>query len=230
MRRHKRSLVLLLALVISALALTAAAVALPQTQTAAVATQAPRATQVGHSAESTIIANADFAVTYTSLGQLKKAAGLVVRGEVTQVSYLDFNSTAYTELTFRVSRCLKGDAAVGDELTIVEVGGVTTMAAVNGDKFGAPTAQDADTQVSVLLDGAPLTEVGDRCLYFLGQGSIGVVPGTYYVPMGAFQGRFKVMDAVAQRFVPAGWGQDYTSLALDENAIDQAVLRAAADN
>ena len=173
------------------------------------------------------MASADFAVVYANVGQLKKAADLIVRGEVTEVSYLDFNSTAYTRVTLKVSKCLKGDVAAGEEITIAEVGGVTSMATVKGDKFGAPTELDAKTEVTVLLDGAPLSEVGEECLYFLGTGSIGVVPGTYYVPLGAFQGRFKVDKDVAKRFVPADWAEgSYTELPIAESAIDQTVLRA----
>lgn len=226
MRRHQKSIVFLLGLALSALVLMVTAIALPQTQTAAAGTEVA---QVAQPTQPTVLANADFAVVYKNLGELQKAADLVVRGEVTKVSYLDFNSTAYTQVTFRVAECLKGGVTAGDEVTIVEVGGVTTMAAVNGEKFGVPTAKDAGTKVSVLLDGAPLTEVGDRCLYFLGRGSIGVVSGTYYVPMGAFQGRFTIKDAVAQRFVPAGWAGDYSSLPMDENAIDGAVLQTTGD-
>ena len=35
--------------------------------------------------------------------------------------------------------------------------------------------------------------------------------------------------AVAERFVPLDWAEDYTSLRMDENTIDQAVLQAEAD-
>jgi hypothetical protein len=227
MKGKKRYLVLLLALgvlvTVVSVAFVATAVSAPSTQTAAMdAALAPASVP-------RVTASADFAVLYKDLGQLKQAAALVVRGEVTEVSYVDFNTTAYTKTTFKVSECLQGDVRPGDEITIAEVGGVTTMAAVNGDKFGAPTAQDEATKVEILLEGAPLSEVGDKCLYFLGIGSIGVVPGTYYVPLGAFQGRFSIRNGVAERFVPADWGGDYTSLAVAEEAIDQAVRRATLD-
>jgi hypothetical protein len=176
------------------------------------------------STEPAVILSADFAVLYSSLAQLKDAADVVVRGQVTDVSYLDFNSTAYTEVTLAVTKCLKGDFAAGDEITIVEVGGVTTMATVEGDKFGSAPQADADTKVSVQLEGAPLTQVGDKCVYFLGTGTIGVVPGTYYVPLGAFQGRFKVDNGVAKRFVPSDWQSGkYTALPIAAAAVDQTV-------
>jgi hypothetical protein len=237
MKRHKH-IVYFLALALSALAVSVSAMAVALVRPAVAGPQAP-VTEAAQAEETqakaapaalpTVTASADFAVVYTDLGQLKKAATIIVRGEVTQVSYLDFNSTAYTNVTFKVSECLKGDIAPGDEIAIAEVGGVTSMAAVNGDKFGAQAAKDADTKVTVLLDGAPLSEIGDECLYFLALGSIGVVPGTYYVPLGAFQGRFKTQGALAERFVPVGWGGEYTSLPMAESAINQTVLRAALD-
>jgi hypothetical protein len=172
--------------------------------------------------------SADFAVGYSSIGQLKQAADLVVRGDVVDVSYLDFNSCAYTKVTLKVSKSFKGDAAEGDEITILEVGGITTMATIKGDKFGTPTKEDSETKVKVLLDGAPLTREGETCLYFLGQGSIGIVSGAYYVPMGAFQGRFKIDNGAAKRFVPSDWqGTKFTALAMDETAVDDTVTQAA---
>ena len=177
-----------------------------------------------------VLLSADFAVGYSSIGQLKQAADLVVRGEVVDVSYLDFNTCAYTKVTFKVAKCFKGDAAVGDQITILEVGGVTTMASVKGDKFGTPTKADADTKVKVLLDGVPLTQVGEKCLYFLGKGGINVVPGTYYVAMGAFQGRFIIDNGTAKRFIPSDMqGGKLTPLAMDEPAVDATVSQAAAE-
>jgi hypothetical protein len=189
---------------------------------------APVAVTNGETAEPLVVMTADFAVSYTSLAQLARAASTVVRGEVVDVSYLDFNSSAYTKVTLKVGKCLKGDIAADDEITILEVGGITTMAAVKGDKFGPTTKEDADTKVKMLLDGAPLTQAGEKCLYFLGKGNIGVVAGAYYVPMGCFQGQFKIDSGVAKRFVPADWKDSkYTSLAMDENTVDNSLSQAA---
>jgi hypothetical protein len=175
------------------------------------------------------ILSADFAVGYTSVAQLEAAADLVVRGEVVAVSYLDFNTATQTKVTLKVNKCFKGGVAAGEEITILEPGGITTVANVVGDKFGAPTKEQAETKVKVLLDGAPLTQVGDKCLYFLGKGDVAVVSGAYYVPMGAFQGRFTIDDGVAKRFVPADFGAKYTALPMDESAIDDTVAKATAE-
>lgn len=207
----------------------APAVATPTATPAAAPAAAAPAVADSTAALPEVRISADFAVGYSSVGQLKKAADLAVRGDVTDVSYLDFNTCAYTKVTLKVSKCFKGDAAAGDEITILEVGGVTTMATIKGDKFGAPTKEDAETKVKVLLEGAPLTQVGETCVYFLGTGSIGVVSDTYYVPMGAFQGRFKIDNGVAKRFVPSDWtGGKYTALSMDEATVDDAVALAPA--
>jgi hypothetical protein len=236
MKRHRRMIVscLALAALASVIALSSMLVGsgvpkvAPESAQAAVLASAPAAdTSV---ALPEVVMNADFAVGYSSIGQLKEAADLVVRGEVVDVSYLDFNSCAYTKVTLKVSKCFKGGAAEGDEITILEVGGVTTMATIKGDKFGTPTKEDSATKVKVLLDGAPLTREGETCLYFLGQGSIGIVSGDYYVPMGAFQGRFKIDNGAAKRFVPTDWqGGKYTALSVDESSVDNTVTQAAAE-
>jgi hypothetical protein len=245
MKRHKKYIIPLLALValaiIASVTLGVSGAASVKAGPAHAATLAPvpavqpaqpaaATTETASVIRPTVIESADFAVVYSSVSQLTKAADVVVRGQVTAVSYFEFNTAAYTRVTFKVSKCLKGDIAPGDQITIAEVGGVTTMAAVNGDKFGAPTAADAATKVSVQLDGAPLSQVGDDCLYFLGTGSIGVVPGTYHVPLGAFQGRFAIDSGVAKRFVPVDWqGGKYTALSMAANGVDQSVEQAQAD-
>jgi hypothetical protein len=241
MRRSHRMLFLFVGLVVlaSAIALSVTlmggngATVSPETALAAAPATAPTpsapAANDPTAALPQVTLSADFAVGYSSIGQLKRSADLVVRGEVVDVSYLDFNTCAYTKVTFKVAKCFKGDAEVGDQITILEVGGVTTMASVKGDKFGTPTKEDAETKVKVLLDGAPLTQVGEDCLYFLGKGEINVVPGTYYVPMGAFQGRFKIDNGTAKRFIPSDMqGGKLTSLAMDEPTVDDTVTQAAA--
>jgi hypothetical protein len=177
-------------------------------------------------------AEVDFAVLYRSVTQLKQASDVVVRGAVTAVSYLERDSSPMTRVTLKVARCLKGDVKAGDELTIIEGGGIISRASLVGDKFGAPTKVDYDTKVKILMDGAPLTEVGDRCLYFLGVDDVRLVPGVSYCPIGCFQGRFIIHDGVAERFVPASpeeMGSEYTSLAMDEAAIDDTIMRAAVE-
>jgi hypothetical protein len=174
----------------------------------------------------------DFKVLYRSVAQLKQAADVVVRGEVTAVSYLDRENAPTTKVTLKVAKCLKGDVKAGDEITILEPGGIVSRASTVGDKFGSPTKEDYDTKVKMLMDGAPLTEVGDRCLYFLGVDDLHLAPGVSYYPLGFFQGRFVIHDGVAERFVPASpgeMGSEYTSLAMDEAAIDDTISSAGVE-
>lgn len=244
MKRHKKLTAGLLGLVTIAIVLSvtlsagvfptvtpkpAEAAAVPTAPASAAPVVSAATTSTSVAAVPAVILSADFAVGYSTLGQLRQAADVIVRGEVTDVSYLDFNSTAYTKVMLKVSKCLKGDIAAGDEITIMEVGGITSMATIKGDKFGPTTKQDADTKVSVQLDGAPLSRIGDKCIYFLGTGAIGVVPGTYYVPLGAFQGRFKIdNNGVAKRFVPTDWsGGKYTALSTAASSLEQTVAQPA---
>jgi hypothetical protein len=241
MKRHKKLIVALLGMAALAIILSitlsagAAPSVSPAPAQAAMASATPAAAtapvETAQSAAApaipTVIMSADFSVVYSTLTQLSHAADIIVRGEIVDISYLDFDSTAYTRVTLEVSRCLKGDLAAGAQITIVEVGGITSLATIKGDKFGTPTQQDADTKVSVQLEGAPLAQVGDKCVYFLGTGSIGVVPGTYYVPLGAFQGRFNIANGLAKRFVPSDWqGNRYTSLSIADTTFDQKVSTA----
>jgi hypothetical protein len=159
-------------------------------------------------------AAADWAFLYFSIDRLARDAAIIVRGKVTDVSYfdrvLDGANTTYTKVTLDVTESLKGGLAKGRTLTFIEIGGVTTQAA-NSKEFGiTPSQSDEKKKVRVLFFGAPLPEIGEDIVYFAARGDLGQIHGigTYYVPVGAFQGAFVVTDGMAARYVPKSMVSD----------------------
>jgi hypothetical protein len=172
----------------------------------------------------------EFEAVYRTMVELTQEAQVVVRGQVTAVGYGELNGAAESRVTLRVDKCLKGDVGPGREITIFEPGGIVTRASLLDGKFGSPTKEDYEAKQAVLVDGAPLTRVGDACVYFLDADDLHQAVGAGYCPIGAFQGRFIIVDGRAERFVPASpaaLGAGYGSLAMDAGAIDGVIAVAA---
>ena len=151
-------------------------------------------------------ANYDWAVLYSNVAQLTRAAEIVVRGRVTDVSYLDETLdsalSTYTKVTLEVTESLKGGVAKGAALTFIEIGGMTTQAAIDESRGTASNRSDKNTKVQVLFEGAPLPKVGEDVVYFAKRDVIGQIRGSYFAPLGAFQGKFTITGGVAMRYVP----------------------------
>lgn len=161
----------------------------------------------------TMIIKADMG-EYSDVPELAKNADLIVRGKVTDVSFVEFNSDGpgggvmYTKVTLAVNKSWSPKVQKGDTLTILEAGGITTLATIKRWSGKATedsiTQADEKTKVQVLLDGAPLARVGEEAAYFLGGDELGIVPGEHYISLGLYQGKFNLDAGVAHRFVPEG--------------------------
>lgn len=154
----------------------------------------------------TVIAQADFAESYSTVDAIARQSDLIVRGTIKSVEYLDFNTVTYSRVSLRVTKSFSPGSAEGDVITVLEIGGITSQAAIIesiDNKFNQTiTEGDKESKVRVLLDGAPLPEIGDDAVYFLADGSLGIVSGEYYDVVGAYHGKFKISDGQAKRFAP----------------------------
>lgn len=164
----------------------------------------------------TIVTNADISTIYRGVPQLTRAAQVIVRGKVIDISYIDAEADSalqtYTKVVFRVSQSLKGDVSPGSTVVFIVFGGVTSAAKIAGASDIQPSVtspESSSEHVQVLFEGAPLPRVGDEIVYFGVRGDIGAlagnpqVPEPYYQPVGAFQGAFPVIDGIAARYVPS---------------------------
>ena len=178
----------------------------------------------------TMSSNADMAVFYTSLNDLVQTADVIIEGVVTNVSYFEFNTITNTRALVRVTKSYTSNAKEGDVLTFVDPGGITTEAAMirySGNKFNRPIGKaEENTKVQVLLNGAPLTKVGEKVVYFAKK-SVLFQPDMY-VSIGAYQGKFTISsDGTAQRYVPKGdESSRYNSLKMTKAKFDQQLANA----
>jgi hypothetical protein len=181
----------------------------------------------------TAIVYSDYAVAYTNVSQLAQNANLIVRGKVTKVEYVEFNTVQYTKVSLQVTKSFSPGAKPGDTITVLDDGGITTLAQMKretGRPLEAPiTAADENTKVQVLSDGEPLAKVGDEVVYFLSdEGQLGVLPGKYYDTLGAYQGKFNVKNGVAQRHTREADPTRANSerLSMTESALNASIMSA----
>jgi hypothetical protein len=178
----------------------------------------------------------DFDVVYTGIPQLAKAAHLIVQGTASDVSYFDSNGVTYTKVILAVSKVLKGNVTPGSKVVVIEIGGVTTEAAMiredDSAKSASITPEQEATKVDVLFGGAPLTEEGDNVIYFGTEGDIRFdntvnIEGVYFQPVGAFQGKFGVTNGIAERYLsPTLAGSAYRALRTGPGTIGSQVRNA----
>jgi len=227
----------LVALVVVVGLLTAAGVsacgsASPQSHPTSQTTGAPQSAGVTQAKVRTVVTHADFSVLYSTLQQLVSDAPIVIRGKVESISYFDHQGETFTSVGLLVTEGYKGQIKRGAKVTVVEPGGITTMAAImrsNSDKFPelTPGPAEENTPLEVLFGGAPLTKVGDDVVYFAFKGDIGGLTGDYYESIGAFQGKFTVSGGIARRYVPADMASSsYGPLTTSSAALDTSIAKA----
>lgn len=154
-------------------------------------------------------AAADFAVIYPDLESVYNGATNVVVGEVTNIQYTDDEAIPRTIYSFAVAETLKGDIEENSLISISESNGYVRMSTFI-ETYGTAHFEDiTDEEISngiILqsLGGAPLPEVGEQYIVFLGeQKQEGRICGAYAV-MGNFMGRY-VLDQdtnLYSRFCP----------------------------
>ncbi len=173
----------------------------------------------------------NFGVIYTNLDQLSDKASVIVQGQVTSINYFDYNTITYTKELIKVTKSYNSNVKVGDVITFVEPGGITTQAALirsNDNKFNQPiTEVDENTKVQVLFGGDPLMKVNENILFFGVEDNLPMIPEKYYVSLGAFQGKFKINGDSIERYVPRGMESDlYSSLKMSKTGFEQKLSNA----
>ena len=161
-----------------------------------------------------IAADGEFATIYSDLQSIYSVAANVAVGTVTEIQYTDDTAIPRTVYSFHVSETLKGTIQPNSLISISESNGyvrVSTFIEVygqaifdelyDGGVFGGFTdMQVTDGVILQSLYGAPLAEVGDQYILFLGkQKTEGRIKGTY-VPMGNFMGKY-VLDTNTNLYI-----------------------------
>lgn len=151
---------------------------------------------------------ADFMVSYDSVDSLVNNADMIIEGEVIEVESLNHNvgdtSVVYTKSKIKVTNSYLGDTKIGDIVTFVEPGGMTTKKSLGLDKkFKDMSKEELDSKIQILFDGVPNMKLKDEVILFGANSELDVLEEDYFDLIGAHQGKFKVSDGMAKRFTKA---------------------------
>lgn len=122
---------------------------------------------------------------FQTVGELSKSAKLVIVGKAVSSDNRPYQNIPFTLVTIEVERVLQGDVNVGDQLQIVETGGVFA---------GQSKTGDAGQAVEAAFEGVPVMKEGERWLLFLTQYDPGPVAKDAYSVLGVFQGKARIGD------------------------------------
>lgn len=170
---------------------------------------------------------------------------LIVRGKVLRTEYVYSHESAWTICTVRVLESWNPDVVQGETITVVDYGGVTSLANLKRDSGAGNLADSANKKrdtdntrnnaipsadeaaaVTMTFAGEPLAKSGDEAVYFLSrEDTMAIMPGTFYVPVGAYQGKFLIKHGVARRHVP----RDPNRAAASVDSLNVPALRRAID-
>jgi len=147
---------------------------------------------------------------YTNVESLVNKSTAIVEGEIIGLDYFDFNSDTYTKAKLKVSNSFTDEVKVGEEITIVDMGGITTLDKIKlTDGYeGKPgtvspiTEKDKTTKVQVLFNGSPLIKLNDRIVFFGAESKDNFykLSEKYYISIGSYQGRFKITNDMTERY------------------------------
>lgn len=133
----------------------------------------------------------------------------VVFGTVEKVQFTDDNAQAHTVYSFAIEKVIKGELKTGDIISVAESGGFVRMSKyieVYGDAHfpDMPEEQRQNGIMHQSYSGAPLTEVGQKFLLFLGDplAETEREAGAYYT-IGGFTGKYIMQsDGLLARYEP----------------------------
>ncbi|AEE95721.1 hypothetical protein [Mahella australiensis] len=147
----------------------------------------------------TVTTTMDKSRIYNDIDELIKYSDAIFDGSIQEVSYFDKGNYTYSKLKISITNSYYGDLKIGDIVTVVEPGGVTTLAnykkIVGDKKFNNIAEQDADEQyVKISYNGTELSKDNDNVLIFTckDKNNYWDLPNDYYFIVGYKDGKFDI--------------------------------------
>ncbi|MCL2153110.1 MAG: hypothetical protein FWH57_09175 [Oscillospiraceae bacterium] len=144
---------------------------------------------------------ADMAIIYVDAVELSEVAETIVRGEVLQTYYTDFDAHPWTFYDLKISAVYRGDLGINDTITVCEYGGYirgSVWSKLYGEgRTDEPISEDVLYFFSFF--GAPLPKAGDEYVLFLVEEPS--IAGTFSL-VGDFMGKYVVNGESVSRHTP----------------------------
>ena len=132
----------------------------------------------------TMVAEGNLSALYTDISGLKKDATDIVECKVLNSKTIVYCDTPFTISTVELLGVVKGQKKAGDKINVIEMGGIFSL---TGEDPKEAKGQLVDYQ----LEGIPVMKASEHYYLFL-KPFEGPQTQNAYVPLGAFQGKFKI--------------------------------------
>lgn len=178
-----------------------------------------------------VMVEADFAKVYNTIDELAQKANIIIEGQVLESVSFDYyapgndEATVLTKSKVQVTKSFDGKTKVGDILTFIEPGGVTTKKALGIDKKVNLPQEQWNDKVEV-INNVPNMKPNETVLIFGSspQANFYVVNEPHYWILGSHQGKFNISGGYAERGVPAFMKEEgFSSLKMSEAEIEQQI-------
>ncbi len=195
----------------------------PSNDDAAPATSPPptaRADSAPGSGLDVVTVHGELGEDFRSLSDITSASTAIIVGTVLEARPNPYRRVAFTVSKVRVDEAIKGEPLPGDEIAIVEWGGIIAVESkLEPGTFGPPYER--------AVEGVRVMAVGEQWLLFLGPYDPGPVATNAYHVLGVFQGKTKVQGDGALKYTgPAGKLDDLlftVPASLDGRSVDDVV-------
>lgn len=167
--------------------------------------------------------SAYFKQTYNSIEELINVAEIIIEGEVLETSSFEHNRSIYTKSLIKVTKSYNQNVMLGDNITFVEIGGITTKGEISKNTFGKVKVkkEDLDTPVEVVFNKMPVMKKKEKVLIFgVSPASNDLLPEKYFFPVGSYQGKFNINQGIVKRFVPKEEVDIYNSLEISQKELN----------
>lgn len=178
----------------------------------------------------TIFSQADFIKTFNSVEELSEVSNIIIQGQVLSTEYFTFNQNVFTKSKVKVQKAYKGDIIKGEEVTFIEIGGITTFGEIQKmrpDKL-VVKPEDMNNPIKMTLNGSETMKANEKVVLF------GALPSenkmlkeNYYMTVGAHQGKLQILKDKVKRFVPNGEEKTFSTFESTLEEIDQKLLNIA---
>lgn len=176
--------------------------------------------------------NSDISKFYNNINDLIIGANIIIEGNVVDTSIFKFNNQIFTKSKIEIIKDYNGQFEKGTIITFVEVGGITTKDNLIVEDYNknfeqGPAPTDQSNQMVEIVSGVPVMKKNEMVLIF------GVKPTTqlylnevqegYYLPLGAFQGKFIIDGNYIERPVPKDDNGLYSPLKITKEELENKI-------
>lgn len=136
----------------------------------------------------------ELAESYQTVDALSQKAVVIVRAKVLASAPKTYGQVPFTVATVRIEQVLKGSLSVGQDIDLLQTGGILPLRTPRGTSSPSPVQPQ-----EAAFEGIRVVQPLEEYILFL-RPYVGPVTPSAYVVLGEYQGKFKIDGSGIVRF------------------------------